>query len=176
MVEDMDRRKFIRSSSTAGVIGAVSSLALLAPSAASASSENAEDALSFVTPEMNAWDVADLVAETDREKRGYVSHVNSFYPDYSAREQLRVVLLRGEGVDSGSPFRPAPLLPAAALAGRALLAAARRYGPRMYNSLKNAVKNGYNAFNDWVKENPAVGTIVGGVPGAALYDWLKNNI
>lgn len=177
----MDRRDLIKTGSVASTAGVIASLAMLSPSAANASTAPAEDALSFVTPDMDAHDVSNLIAETGQEKRDYVAHVNSLYADYSAREQLRMVLLRDSGAIVGSSVHQgAPpmvgALPLVAIAGRALLAAVRRYGPRMYNSLKNAVKSGYDSFNEWTKNNPFVAGIIGGVSSAALYDWLTTNI
>lgn len=99
------------------------------------------------------------------------------YPDQTPREQLRSVLADGgsSGADDAE-IAPAAVPVVVAIAGRALLAAVKRYGPAMYRGLKSAVSRGYGAFNQWTKDNPFVASIIGGVSSSALFNWLVENM
>lgn len=141
---------------------------------ASVSAEELEkDPLAFVDESMSTEDVANLLfADNMDERQKYLDEVAAKWPDLAPREQLRSVL---DGSTAGDVRAAAPPL-LVAVAGRALIAAAKRYGPSMFRALKSAVSRGYKSFNQWTKDNPWVAGIIGGVSSAALYDWLKENL
>ncbi len=176
----MDRRTFFRASASIGTVallgGAVGEAAHASES--SVSQEALErDPLAFVEDGMSTEDVADLLFEGHpEEKQSYLAEVERF-SDQTPREQLRSVLSNGKESGSNSTeMAPAAVPVVVAIAGRALLAAVKRYGPAMYRGLKSAVSRGYGAFNQWTKDNPFVAGIIAGVSGSALYNWLADNL
>lgn len=176
----MDRRTFFRTSTGVGAAALLTGVAGQAAHASgtSVSPEDLEkDPLAFVEDGMSTQDVADLLFEGHpEEKRIYLAKVEKF-PDQSPREQLRSVLSGRQAPSASDPeIVPAAVPVVVAIAGRALIAAAKRYGPAMYRGLKNAVSRGYGAFNQWTKDNPFAAGIIAGVGGSALYDWLKENL
>ena len=139
-----------------------------------------EDALAFVAPGMSSQDVASLVCGNAGERSAYLGHVRQRYPLLPPREQLRAVLLKGEELKPSpeaaglsAATYAGPLIP---IVGRALIQAAKRYGPAVFNSLRSAVRRGYGAFNDWVRRHAFAAGVMAGVAGNAVYDWLRAHL
>ncbi|MDN5896087.1 MAG: hypothetical protein L0H93_18925 [Nocardioides sp.] len=173
----MDRRTLLRSGAALTV--GTAATALVGPALAESSTEQVEDPLDFVTDDMSTRDVALLLYADDTvaERDAYVKLVNRRFPDLSPREQLRNILHSGadETTLNARSATVAPMvLPIAGVVARALVAAAKRYGPSVFRSLKSAVGRGYAAFERWIDDHKFAGGIVVGVAGAAVYDVLKS--
>lgn len=108
------------------------------------------------------------------------------FPGASPRDQLEQYLRSAESAQKNDStasraarsggVAPAalPLIPIVIrVAAQAIIAAAKRYGPAIFRSLKNAVSKGYNAFVNWTKSHPWVAGIIGGLATNAIYDALK---
>lgn len=171
----MDRRSLFRASGVAAGLGLTS---VLAPTAALASSspDSSEDAFAFVTDDMTTEEVADLLFEgaPQAERDAYVELVEDKYADLSPREQLRNAVIEDEADESDVTPAAVPLIPIAAkIAARALVAAAKRYGPSIYRSLRNAVAKGYNSFKAWTNEHQFASGVLAGVTGSAVFAALQ---
>lgn len=174
----MDRRTVLKSLGVAGVVG-VGAIALPTGAQAVDRPRSTEDPLEFVTATMTDWDVARVVAGDDRSaQQAYVQHVRMNYRTLTSREKLRETLAAGgaSSPPAGMAAASAAFLPIIPIVGRALLAAARRYGPAVYRSLRDAVRGGYGRFQEWTRNHPWVAGILGGVSSNAVYDWLRQNI
>ena len=171
----MDRRTLFR-----GGIGLTAAAVTgLAAAPALAESASSDDALDFIPADATTAQVADLLFEgaPAAEREAYIELATSKHPDLSGREQLRAILHDDAGSEPSNDAitpRALPILPAAGIAARALIAAARRYGPAVFNSLKNAVGKGYSAFNAWLAEHQFAGGIIVGISASAIYDALKS--
>lgn len=170
----IDRRSLLRSG--AGLSVAATAALFAGPVLAEPAASSTEDPLSFVTADMSTRDVAALLYDdaSTAEADAYVDLANGNYPELDPREQLRSILRSDGAPQAGQSAAVAPMaLPLAGIAARALIAAAKRYGPAAFRSLKSAVAKGYKAFEAWIDEHKFAGGIIVGVAGSAVYDALK---
>lgn len=167
----LDRRALLGAGAAgiaALVVGGGSAQA--APTAADA------DALSFVTESMTTADVAAIVGgDSATDRATYLALVAQLAPNLAPREQLRMVLLSAGANSHGTQARALALPLVIGIAARALVAAAKRFGPAIYRGLVSAVKRGYAAFNQWCKDHPFAAAFLGA--GAyEIFQWLRDNI
>jgi len=188
----MDRRKFFRGVAGVGALGAASlfsATAVASPSKVSVErvpEPSADgDPFAFITDDLSEEQAADLIFEDapKSERDAYLAAVRDMFPNSSPRDQLEQYLRSAESSENASPagmeapasgaVAPAVIPIAVRIAAQAIIAAAKRYGPAVYNSLKSAVSKGYSAFVEWTKSHPWVAGIIGGLATNAIYDALK---
>lgn len=176
----MDRRRFFQTSAGSGslvLFAATMGQTAHADTSTVSQADLEQDPLAFVEDGMLTNEVAEALFDGQPQEREAYLAAASKYPGLAPREQLRSVLASGdESGTSDAQVAPAAVPVVLAVAGRALLAAVRRYGPAMYRSLRDAVTRGYSAFNQWTKDNPFVAGIIGGVGSAELHRWLTENM
>lgn len=180
----MERRTFFRNS--AGIAVAAVGLAV-APAAsnaapAEAGTENQTDPFPFITDDMTTDQVAEALFEDATEEReAYVALAESKFGDLSPREQLSEIAAEGNGLSAAKGAQGAgvaPMVaPAAVLAARILIAAAKRYGPAAFRALKSAVSKGYQATNTFINNHAWASAALGAVAGVSateLWEALKS--